>query len=45
MKMKCFHYLQNLTLIVLIDDVEISDDSDEKKYDQENSDKQNYSEQ
>ena len=29
--------------MILIDDVEITDDSDEKKYDEEDSDKQNYS--
>lgn len=29
--------------MILIDDVEISDDSDEKNYDEEDSDKQNYS--
>lgn len=29
--------------MILIDDVEITDDSDEKNYDEEDSDKQNYS--
>lgn len=29
--------------MILIDDIEISDDSDEKNYDEEDSDKQNYS--